>query len=122
MHRDSKPSNILVKRQPLAAGQPVVVALSDFGLARPFDLDQAPEQPMTPKMVTVYYRANAASAVGERVQVVPRDSSNSWWSGDVHQMLVKQSTRKWGEHMVASSRHWWTACLCFFEGVQFHLV
>ena len=53
MHRDSKPSNILVKRQPPASGQPLAA-------------DQAPEQPMTPQMVTVYYRANAASAVGKR--------------------------------------------------------
>ena len=57
LHRDIKPSNILVKRQPLAVGQPVVVVLSDFGLARQFDADQALEQPMTPNMVTVYYRA-----------------------------------------------------------------
>ena len=52
--------NILVKRQPLAVGQPLVVALSDFGPSReklPLGLDQAPEQPMTPGMVTVYYRA-----------------------------------------------------------------
>ena len=60
-----------------------MVALSDVGLARPFDLDQALEQPMTPRMVTVYERANAVSAVGERDQVVPRDSSNSWLSGVV---------------------------------------
>ena len=49
LHRDIKPPNILVKRQPLA------VVLSDFGAARvilPLD-----KQPMTPKMVTVYYRA-----------------------------------------------------------------
>ena len=54
LHRDIKPPNILVKHQPLA------VALSDFGCSReilPLGLDQAPEQPMTPKMVTVYYRA-----------------------------------------------------------------
>ena len=60
LHRDIKPPNILVKRQPLAVGQPLVVALSDFGSSReilPLGLDQAPEQPMTPKMVTVYYRA-----------------------------------------------------------------
>ena len=63
-----------------------MVALSDFGLARPFDLGQALEQPMTPRMVTVYSRANAVSAVGERVQVVPRDSSNSWLSGVVHKV------------------------------------
>ena len=60
LHRDIKPPNILVKRQPLAVGQPLVVALSDFGSSReilPLGLDQAPEQPMTPKMATVYYRA-----------------------------------------------------------------
>ena len=60
LHRDIKPPNILVKHQPLAVGQPLVVALSDFGCSReilPLGLDQAPEQPMTPKMVTVYYRA-----------------------------------------------------------------
>ena len=57
LHRDIKPPNILVKHQPL---EPLVVALSDFASSReilPFGLDQAPEQPMTPKMVTVYYRA-----------------------------------------------------------------
>ena len=55
LHRDIKPPNILVKRQPLAVGQPLVVALSDFGSSReilpqvPLGLGQAPEQPMTPK-------------------------------------------------------------------------
>ena len=60
LHRDIKPPNILVKHQPLVVGQPLVVALSGFGSSRailPVGLDQAPEQPMTPKMVTVYYRA-----------------------------------------------------------------
>lgn len=54
LHRDIKPPNILVKHQPLA------VVLSDFGCSReilPVGLEQAPEQPMTPKMVTLYYRA-----------------------------------------------------------------
>ena len=32
LHRDIKPPNILVKRQPLAVGQPLVVALSDLGI------------------------------------------------------------------------------------------
>ena len=53
LHRDIKPPNILVKRQPLAVGQPLVVALSDFGCSR----EILPLEPMTPKMVTVYYRA-----------------------------------------------------------------
>ena len=38
----------------------MVVAFRDFGSAReilPLGLDQAPEQPMAPKMVAVYYRA-----------------------------------------------------------------
>ena len=34
LHRDIKPPNILVKRQPLAVGQPLVVALSDSGSSR----------------------------------------------------------------------------------------
>ena len=49
-----------MKHQPLVVGQPLAVALSEFGSSREIlsvDLDQAPEQPMTPKMVTVYYRA-----------------------------------------------------------------
>ena len=60
LHRDIKPPHILVKRQPLAVGQPLVVALSDVGASReisPLGLGQAPEQPMAPHMVTVYYRA-----------------------------------------------------------------
>ena len=38
----------------------MVVAFSDFGASRerlPLGLEQAPKQPMTPNMVTVYYRA-----------------------------------------------------------------
>ena len=60
LHRDIKPPNILVKHQPLAVGQPLAVVLSDFGCAkeiRPVGLEKATEQPMTPKMVTLYYRA-----------------------------------------------------------------
>ena len=60
LHRDIKPPNILVKHQPLAVGQLLVVALSDFGSSKEIlsvGLDQAPEQPMTPKMVTVSYKA-----------------------------------------------------------------
>ena len=54
MHRDIKPLNILMKRQPLA------VVLSDFGSAReilPIGSEQVPEQPVTPRMVTLWYRA-----------------------------------------------------------------
>ena len=60
LHRDIKPPNILVNHQPLVVGAPFVVALSDFGCSReilPLGLQQAPEQPMTPKMGTHYYRA-----------------------------------------------------------------
>ena len=57
LHRDIKPPNILVKHQPLAAFTPLAVVLSDFGCSREILPLGAPEQPMTPKMVTVYYRA-----------------------------------------------------------------
>ena len=54
MHRDIKPPHILMKHQPLA------VVLSDFGASReilPVGLEQAPEQLVTPGMVTLWYRA-----------------------------------------------------------------
>ena len=124
LHRDIKPSNILVKRQPLAAGQPVVVVLSDFGLARHFDAGQTLEQPMTPKMVTVFYRA--PEILMGRIYGPPSDV---WSTGitfveveqgnppfqiesefkllqeivravgglELRAKSVKQSTRKWGE-------------------------
>ena len=54
MHRDIKPANILMEHQPLA------VVLSDFGASReilPVGLDQEPKTPVTPGMVTLWYRA-----------------------------------------------------------------
>ena len=54
MHRDIKPQNILMKHQPLA------VVLSDFGASReilPVGVEQEPGQPVTPGMVTLWYRA-----------------------------------------------------------------
>lgn len=48
MHRDIKPPNILVRRQPLAA------VLADFGCTKVCGL---PGPPMTPKMCTLWYRA-----------------------------------------------------------------
>ena len=54
LHRDIKPPNILMKRQPLAA------VLGDFGCSRevlPGGLMDTNDQPMTPRMVTLWYRA-----------------------------------------------------------------
>ena len=54
MHRDIKPQNILMNHHPL------VVVLSDFGASReilPVGVEQVPEQPVTPGMVTLWYRA-----------------------------------------------------------------
>ena len=54
LHRDIKPPNILMKCQPLAA------VLGDFGCSRevlPGGLMDTNDQPMTPRMVTLWYRA-----------------------------------------------------------------
>ena len=54
MHRDVQHPNSLAKRQPL------VVVLSYFGAPReilPLGLEQVPEQPLTPGLVTLWYRA-----------------------------------------------------------------
>ena len=54
LHRDIKPPNILMKCQPLA------VVLGDFGCSRevlPGGLMDTNDQPMTPRMVTLWYRA-----------------------------------------------------------------
>ena len=54
LHRDIKPPNILINRQPLAA------VLGDFGSARhalPTDLLNTQDEPMTPNQVTLWYRA-----------------------------------------------------------------
>ena len=54
LHRDIKPPNILMKCQPLAA------VLSDFGCSRevlPATSSGSRDQPLTPNMVTLWYRA-----------------------------------------------------------------
>ena len=54
LHRDIKPPNVLINRQPLAA------VLGDFGSARdalPTDLLNTQDEPMTPNQVTLWYRA-----------------------------------------------------------------
>ena len=53
LHRDIKPGNILVKHQQLVVGQELMVALSDFGCSRQIGTSEQ----MTPRMVTLYYRA-----------------------------------------------------------------
>ncbi len=51
MHRDIKPTNVLVQCQPLAA------VLGDFGISRDLQGVRVPGKPLTPDVTTHHYRA-----------------------------------------------------------------
>jgi len=84
LHRDLKPSNFLVFKE----GEEIVVKLSDFGLSLPL----APAEPLTPQMVTLWYRAPEILR-GEQYSL----ASDLWSLGCCFYELIMQSPLFTGE-------------------------